>query len=155
MCGNNHDRGIGEGLEETASGRSRGFRVDTEAAIELRLGTLQSCMHNVATHDHRGTLRPNHDTDMTRCVPRPRLNPDAIMEGIVHSDQLGLPSVHDRQQTVFIVRVGRITASQLSYPPVLPLPAREQVAGVWECRHPSTVEKTRIPTDVIGVQMRT
>jgi hypothetical protein len=40
MSGHDHDRAIGEGLEEAPPCRSRRFRVNTEAAVELRLGTL-------------------------------------------------------------------------------------------------------------------
>src|SRR5881392_3228099 len=38
MSGNDHDRAIGEGLEEAPPCRSRRLRVDAEAAVELRLG---------------------------------------------------------------------------------------------------------------------
>src|SRR5215470_12428808 len=125
MCGNNYDRGISEGPEKTPPRRLRRFRVHTEAAVELRLGALQRGMHDVATDDHRSASRLNHDTDVTRGVPRPRLDPYAVIKGIVHGDELGLATVHDRQQAVFIIRVGSVTGSQISYPPVFPLLAGE------------------------------
>jgi len=40
---------IGEGLEKTAPSRPRGLRIGAEATVELRLRTLQRCMHDVAT----------------------------------------------------------------------------------------------------------
>ena len=44
MSGDDHDRAIGEGLEEAPPYRSRRFRVDAEAAVELRFGALQRRM---------------------------------------------------------------------------------------------------------------
>ena len=56
MSGHDHDRAIGEGLEEAPPCRSRRFRVNAEAAVELRLGALQRRVHDIATQDH-GCLR--------------------------------------------------------------------------------------------------
>ena len=90
---------------------------------------------------------------MAGCVARPWLDPYSVVEGVVSGNQLGLATVYDRQQAVLIIRIGGVCSSQFSHPPVLPFLPGEQVAGVREGRHPSAVEKPRVPTDVIGVQM--
>ena len=69
MSGNDHDRAIGEGLEEAPPCRSRRFRVDAEAAVELRLGALQRRVHDIATQDHGCSLRAHHDADVAGCMP--------------------------------------------------------------------------------------
>ena len=96
MSGNDHDRAIGEGLEEAPPCRSRRFRVDAEAAVELRLGALQRRVHDIATQDHGCSLRAHHDADVAGCMPRPRLDPYTVVEGVVRGDELGLATVHDR-----------------------------------------------------------
>ena len=151
---NEHDRGIGEGLEETATGRSRRLHVDTKAAVELWLRALQRRMHDVATQDHGGALASNHNTHVTGRVSWPRLNPYVVVEGIVRSDQFGLTTFHDRQQAIFIVGIGGVFGSQSGNLPVLPLLTGEEVTGIRERRHPSAVEQARVPTDVIGMEMR-
>src|SRR5437870_2482856 len=65
MSGNDHGRAIGEGFEEAPPCRSRHFRVDAKAAVELRLGALQRGMHDVAAQDHGCLPRANDDADMT------------------------------------------------------------------------------------------
>ena len=40
MSRDDHHRAIGESLEEAPPCRARGFRVDAEAAVELRFGAL-------------------------------------------------------------------------------------------------------------------
>src|SRR6266478_1773139 len=83
MSGNDHDRAIGEGLEEAPPCRSRRFRVDAEAAVELRLGALQRRVHDIATQDRGCSLRAHHDADVAGCMPRPRLDPYTVVEGVV------------------------------------------------------------------------
>ena len=56
MSGNDHDRAIGEDLEEAPSCRSRRLGLDAGAAVELRLGALQRRMHDIATQDHGCSL---------------------------------------------------------------------------------------------------
>jgi hypothetical protein len=83
MSGNDHGRAIGEGLKEAPPCRSRHFRVNAEAAVELRLGALQRSVHNMATQDHGCSLRAHHDADAAGCMPRPRLDPYTVVEGVV------------------------------------------------------------------------
>jgi hypothetical protein len=78
MSKNDHDRAIGEGLEEASPCRSRRFLVDAEAAVEPRLGALQRRVHDVATQDYGCSLRPHDDTNVTGCVPRPQLDPHTL-----------------------------------------------------------------------------
>src|SRR6516165_12459523 len=151
MSGDDHRRAIGEGLEEAPACRARQFRVYSEAAIELGLGALQRGVHDIAAQ-HHGCLRgPRHDADMAGCVPRPRLDPYVVVERIICGDELGLASLHDRQQAVLVVRIGGVCGSPFSDLPVLPFLARKEVAGVREGRHPSAVDEPRVPTHVIGV----
>jgi|SRR6516162_75802 len=89
-------------------------------------------------------LRPDDDTDVSRGVPWPRLDPYAVIEGKIHGDQLGLATVHDRQQAIFVVRVGRVFGSQFSYPPGLPLLTGKEVAGIRKGRHPSATKEARV-----------
>src|SRR5262245_51786014 len=96
VSGNNHDRGVGEGLEETAPSSSCCLHIDAEAAVELRLGALQRRMHDIATQDHGCSLRAHHDADVAGCVPRPGLDPYAVVECVVRRDELGLATVPDR-----------------------------------------------------------
>jgi hypothetical protein len=96
MSGNDHDRAIGEGVEEAPSCRSRHFRVNAEAAIELRLGALQRSVHNMATQDRGCSPRAHHNTDVAGAMPRSRLDPYAVVEGEVGGDELDLAAVHDR-----------------------------------------------------------
>src|SRR5712671_2596961 len=96
MSGDDHDWAIDEGLKEAPPCRSRRLCADAETAVELRLGALQRRMHDIATQDHACSLRAHHDTDVTGCMPRPRLDPYAVVEGVGRSDQLGLATVHDR-----------------------------------------------------------
>ena|SRR6266567_1336636 len=49
------------------------------------------------------TRRSEFAADMAGRVSRPCLYPYAVVEGIVSGDQLGLATLHDRQQTVLIV----------------------------------------------------
>src|SRR5215469_8866832 len=151
---NKHDGGIGEGLEETAPGCSRRLPIDTKTAVELWLRALQRRMHDVATQDHGGALALHHNTHVSGRVSWPRLNPDVVVEGIVRSDQLGSTTFHYRQQAVFIVGIGSVFGSQFSYPPVLPFLAGEEVPGIRERRRPSAVDEARVPTDVVGMEMR-
>src|SRR5215472_12044164 len=154
MSRDDHRRAIGEGLEEAPACRARRFGIYAEAAVELGFGALQRGVHDIAAQDH-GCLRgPRHDADMAGCVPRPRLDPYTVVERIIHGNQLGLATVHDGQQAVLVVRIGRVCGSPFSDLPVLPFLARKEVAGVREGRYPSAVEEPRVPTDVIGVQMR-
>ena len=97
----------------------------------------------------------HHNTHVTGRVSWPRLNPYVVIEGVVRSDQLGSTTFHDRQQAVFIVGIGGVFGSQFSYPPVLPFLAGEEVSGIRERRRPSAVDEARVPTDVIGMEMRT
>ena len=87
-------------------------------------------------------------------MPAPRLDPYVVIEGIVRGNQFGLATLHDRQQAVLIIRIGRVGGSPFSHPPVLPFFAGEQIARVGESRHPSAVEKPRVPADMISMQMR-
>src|SRR6516165_1292510 len=151
---NEHDGGLGEGLEETAPGCSRRLPIDTKAAVDLWLRALQRRMHGVATQDHGGALALHHNTHVTGRVSWPRLNPDVVVEGVIRSDQLGLTTFHDRQQAVFIVGIGGVFGSQFSYPPVLPFLTGEEVPGIRERRRPSAVDEARVPTDVVGMEMR-
>ena len=96
MSGHDHDRAIGEGLDEAPPCRSRRFRVNAEAAVELRLGALQRRVHEIATQDHGCSLRAHHDADVAGCMPRPRLDPYTVVEGVIRGDELGLATVHDR-----------------------------------------------------------
>jgi hypothetical protein len=82
---NKHDRGIGEGLEETAPSRSSCFPVDTKAAVEPWLCALQRRMHDVATQDHGGPLASHHNAHVTRRVSGPGLDPYVVIEGVVRS----------------------------------------------------------------------
>ncbi len=111
MSRNDHYVSISEALEEPPPGRSSHFRVDAKAAVELRLGTLQSGMHDVATQDHGCSLRTHQDADVTGCVPRPRLDPYTVVKGKVGGNQLSLATLHDRQQAVFKIGVGGISGS--------------------------------------------
>ena len=112
VTGDNHDWAIGEGLEEPPAGRSRRVRVNAKAAVELWRGALQRGMHDIATQDHGCSLRLHNDTDVAGGVPWPRLDPYVVIEGIVRGDQLGLATVHDREQTVFVIRIGGVRGSQ-------------------------------------------
>ena len=96
MSGDDLHRAIGESLEEAPPCRTRGFRVDAEAAVELRFGALQRRMHDIAAKDDGCLRRPHHNADMAGCVPRPRLDPYAVVEGVVRGDEVGLATVHDR-----------------------------------------------------------
>ncbi len=154
MRRNDHGRAIGEGFEKAPPCRSRDFRVDAKAAIELRLGALQRRMHDVAAQDHRCLPRPDDDTDMTGGVPRPRVYMHVVVKGVVGGDQFRLATLHDRQQAVLVIRIGRVSTSQLGDPPVLPFLAGKQVAGVREGRHPSAAEETGVPADMIDMQVR-
>ena len=91
MSGHDHDWAIGEGLEEAPPCRSRRLRVDAEAAVELRLGALQRRVHDVATQDHGCSLRAHHDADVAGCMPRPRLDPYTVVEGVVRGDSSAWP----------------------------------------------------------------
>jgi hypothetical protein len=59
------------------------FRVDAETAVELGFGALQRRMHDIAAKDDGCLRRPHHDADMAGCVPRPRLDPYVVVEGVV------------------------------------------------------------------------
>jgi hypothetical protein len=56
MAGDDHDGAIGEGLQKPSACRPGSLRIDAEAAVELRVGALERCMHDVAAQDH-GALR--------------------------------------------------------------------------------------------------
>src|SRR5215831_291962 len=154
MSGDDHRRAIGESLEEPPACRARHFGIYAEAAVELGFGALQRGMHDIAAQDDGCVRGPRHDADMAGCVPRPGLDPYVVVKRIIHGNQLGLATVHDGQQAVLVVRIGRVCGSPFSDLPVLPFLARKEVASVREGRYPSAVEEPRVPTDVIGVQMR-
>jgi len=69
MSGDHRNRAIGEGFEEAPSCRSRRFRVNAEAAIELRLGALQRRVHDIATPDRGCSPRAHHNTDVAGVCP--------------------------------------------------------------------------------------
>ena len=98
--------------------------------------------------------RPHDDADMAGCVSRPWFYSHAVVKGIVGCNQFGLAVLHDRDQAVLVVGIGRVCSSPFRHPPVLPFLAGEQVAGVREGRYPPAVEEPCVPTYVIGVQMR-
>src|SRR5262245_58944699 len=87
-------------------------------------------------------------------VSRPRLDPDAVVEGIVTGHQLGLTTLHDWQQAVLKIRIGSVMSAQFGLLPVLPFLPREEIASIGERRHPPAVEEPSVPSDVVGVQMR-
>ena len=60
MSGDDHHRAIGESLEEAPPCRTRGFRVDAEAAVELRFGALQRRMHDIAVQNWGCLRSPLH-----------------------------------------------------------------------------------------------
>ena len=103
MSGNDHGRAIGERFEEAPPCRSRRFWVDAKAAVELRLGALQRCVHDVAVQDHGCLPRANDNTDMTGGVPRPRVDAHVVVKGVVGVDQFRLATLHHWQQAVLII----------------------------------------------------
>jgi hypothetical protein len=70
-------------------------------------------------------LRITDARGVAGCVSRPRLNPCAVVEGIVTGYQLRLTTLHDRQQAVLIVRIGGLFGPQFGHAPVLPFLPRE------------------------------
>jgi hypothetical protein len=74
--------------------------------------------------------RSHFDAYMAGRVSRPWLYPYAVVEGIVSGDQLGLATLHDRQQAVLIIRIGSVCSSPFCDPPVLPFLPGEQIAGI-------------------------
>src|SRR5215472_16208101 len=57
---------------------------------------------------------PRHDADMSGCVPRPGLDPYVVVKRIIRGDEVGLATLHDRQQAVLVVRIGRVFGSPFS-----------------------------------------
>src|SRR5215471_10025309 len=154
MSGDDHRRAIGESLEEPPACRARHFGIYAEAAVELGFGALQRGMHDIAAQDDGCVRGPRHDADMAGCVPRPGLDPYVVVKRIIRGDELGLATLHDRQQAILIIWIRGVRGSPFSDLPVLPFLAREEVAGVREGRHPSAIDEPRVPPDVIGMQVR-
>src|SRR5262245_55341625 len=111
-------------------------------------------MHDVATKDYGALRRSHNDAHVAWRVSGPRLDPYAVIEGIVAGHQLRPAALHDWQQAVLVIPIGRVSGAQFGALPVFPFLPREEIAGIGKRRHPSAIDEPRVTANVIGVKMR-
>src|SRR5262245_19558055 len=111
-------------------------------------------MHDVATKDYGALRRSHNDAHVAWRVSGPRLDPYAVIEGIVAGHQLRSTALHDWQQAVLVIRIGRVSCAQFGAFPVFPILPCKQIAGVGKCRHPSATDEPRVPADMVSMEMR-
>src|SRR6516164_6853992 len=87
-------------------------------------------------------------------VSGPRLDPNAVIEGVVAGHQLRPTALHDWQQAVLVIRIGRVSGAQFGALPVFPFLPCKKIVSIGKRRHPSTIDEPRVPADMIGVEMR-
>ena len=94
---------------------------------------------------------------MARRMAGRGLDQHGVIDRMLALEQDRLSGFDHRQDAVAIrdaalrVCIRRRIAARVA---VIVLLAREQVFGIWKCRHPAAVAQHRVPPDVIGMQVR-
>src|SRR3990170_1693176 len=92
-------------FQETQPRRLRQLRVGVRPHGPAGFKALHRVMDAVASDDRFGTLRSQMDADMTRRVPRGKLQPYLVVERKVVTDELCLTCLDDGQDAVDEVRL--------------------------------------------------
>lgn len=151
MCCADHYAAVAVAIEETAARGSGKNGVGVRTHDPLGFEALNGTVDAIAGDDCMCTLGSQMYADMTRRVARRRFEPDLVVQCEVAADKLCLVRRNYGQNAVDEVRL-RVLFVQLLE--ALPLPLGEDVSGVWKRGDPAAVPQSRVPPDVVPMQMR-
>src|SRR5215469_13625169 len=127
--------GVAIAFEETATRLGGELRIDVEPWRQLRMERLQGRMHEVAGEDRILLARSSEgEGDMARRVAWRRQEPHMIADRVIVGHDLRLLGLDHRQHAV---GNGRHLAFCVLLGPVIVLGLAEDVARLWEGRHPA------------------
>ena len=166
MRAQDQDVSVGIAFEKLLTRGDRTSDVEIKRAARPRLGQLYRMVHEIAGNDGFLAARRNMDTDVSRRMPRCRLEEDFLAKRMVCLHELVKSRINDGPQGILkygarfehtlsdLRRHVAVSLLIVLLRPMLPLFAAEKILRVRECRHPSPVDQFRIPPNVVDVEMR-
>ena len=129
-----------------------GCRVLAEAAVDVGIAALDRIVHRIADEQPGGAAAARPDHRVAGGMAVRRLDGQAVIEAVAIVHQMHQSGLDHRQHAVLdhgAAHLGRGGAG-----PVLIFAPPKQIPGARESRHPASVLQTRVPPDMVHVQMR-
>jgi hypothetical protein len=148
-------RAIFRGLFEKPAARCAGaLLVLTKRAVPVRTIDLKGLMHDVAAEERLLSLARELDSDVTRAVPRGRMERKTVPDRSLAIDDLGLSALDNGKNAVLEYAGAKAFLASRAGPMIV-LGLGEDVLGIRERRHLAAVEESRVPAAMIRVQVGT
>src|SRR5947209_1379816 len=127
------------------------IEIERRRPIEMR--HLAGMMKDVAEQDRRLAAALDRDAHMCGTMPRRRNEMDFRTQSMIAVDEIdearldnGFDRIRIMRRDVLVIAMGA---------PMLVFLAAPDIARIRKCRHPSPLQETRVPADMIDMQMRT
>src|SRR5262245_35034766 len=145
-----HYAAVAISIEETAARGPGKNGIGVRTHDPSGFNALNWTVDAIAGDDCVCTLGGQVDTDMARRVSRAWLEPHLVVQCEVAADKLRLLRCHYGEDAVDEVRLRVLSMDFLE---ALPLPLGEDVLRIWKRGDPAAIAQSRIPPDVVPVQM--